>query len=719
MTSRSDSRRPFVPVLEAVVSRSPSLVRLVSGSLLVCMSWVAESRATETQWWTANTAADHIRSEAMGVLVDPDGVLRAGPRTTVMATDSLTVAWSMVVLGDGSVAVGGDRGRVLRWSSGQGWSVWARLGPGQVLALVADGEGVVAGTGPRGAVYRIAANGDTTRLATTGERYVWALAPAGKGAWYAATGTRGKLQRIVDGKVTTLLDTDESNLVSLVADGRGGVYAGGDSQGRIVHVTADGVASTLYDAGEDEIRALSLAPDGTVYAAALTSDAASEDAAGDENGPEPSKAPAAGGRAYLYRITPEGQAVQHWAAPQALIFALLARDGRVIAGTGNRAGVYEVQRARGAAQWAAPAAGQITALAAGPQGSVFAVTSNPVSLVRFDARSTAGGNLTGAVQDARRFARFGRLVAQHEGAVRFETRTGNSERPDTTWSVWKALSDGGAIGSPSARFLQWRVRLESESSRVEEVAISYREANLPPRVEELRVASQGQNFREGEMSPRNESVTQVLAGGQKVEYNATLTGGKALREMPIWARGLRTLQWRGGDPNGDALRYEVFLRSEPNGPWIRIGKDLESSLLTWDTNTLANGRYRVKVVASDAEGNAIGEALTAEATSEPFSIDNALPKVLEFDATPLRDGVRVSGSAEDGEGVIARFDLSTDDGAWRTVSPVGGIADSPRASFVVTLTTLAPGPHLVSLRVVDQAGNATTRALQVTVPGTR
>lgn len=700
------------------MNRARSSVRILVAILLLSGARPASTWAAETQWWVANSAADHVRSEALGVLVDPDGVLRAAPRTRVEPIDSLTVAWSLAVLRDGSVAVGGDGGRIMRWSPRSGWSVWARLGGGQVLALAADGDGVVAGTGPRGLVYRIAANGDTTRLATTGERYVWALASAGKNAWYAATGTRGRLLRLADGRVTTVLDTPEGNLVSLVADGRGGVYAGGDTQGRIVHVAADGVARTLYDATEDEIRALAMGPDGTVWASALTSAAASSD---DEetDGPQPSKSPGTGGRAVLYRLTPEGQAVLHWVSPQPMIYALLAREGRVLAGTGNRAGVFEVVRAHGASQWTAPAAGQVTALAAGPQGGVLAITSNPATLLRFAADPAEGGTLTAAVLDARRFARFGRLRAEREGAVGFETRTGNSDTPDTTWSPWRAVAGDGAIGSPSARYLQWRVRLGSTASRVDEVAVSYREANLPPRVDEPSVAPQGQGFREGEMSPRSESVTQTLTGGQKVEYNATLNGSKPLREMPIWARGLRTLQWRAVDPNGDALRYDVFLRSEPAGPWIRIGEELESSLLTWNTNTLADGRYRVRVVASDAPGNALGEALTAEATSEPFAIDNTLPQVLAFTAESVAKGVRVRGTARDGEGVIARFDLSTDDGEWQPVSPIGGLADAPELGFDVMLTDLEPGPHLVSLRVVDQAGNALTRALQITVPGTR
>src|SRR4029453_9459406 len=90
-----------------------------------------------------------------------------------------------------------------------------------------------------------------------------------------ATGTRGRLLRIRGGKSEILLDTDESNLVSIVPDGKGGAYAGGDSHGRIAHVPASGPARTVFDAAEDEVRALAIGPDRALYAAALSASAVS------------------------------------------------------------------------------------------------------------------------------------------------------------------------------------------------------------------------------------------------------------------------------------------------------------------------------------------------------------------------------------------------------------------------------------------------------------
>jgi hypothetical protein len=274
------------------------------------------------------------------------------------------------------------------------------------------------------------------------------------------------------------------------------------------------------------------------------------------------------------------------------------------------------------------------------------------------------------------------------------------------------------VTSPDARFVQWRATL-APGSRVDEVALSWRERNLPPRIEALSVAPQGRDFREGEKSGRSEAVTQTLPNGQKVEYSTLISSARALQELPVWARGLRSLTWRGSDPNGDELRYRVEVRREPDGAWIAIAEDLEVSLLTWDTNTLPDGRHRVRVTAEDREGVPLGEGLSGMATSEAFTIDNTPPRIESLEAVVVPGGVRVTASASDASGRLQRLDLSWDDGAWREVSPEGGITDSARHTVRHTLTTLEPGTHLVSLRAVDAAGNASTSAVQVTVPRKR
>jgi hypothetical protein len=711
-----ESRRCHLPATSAALSA------LVLAALLS-----TAARAADTQWWILDSPSDYAKSESHGLVVRPDGSLGPGPRAVSTPLDSITIVWSAAVLRDGSVALAADQGRVLRWSPGGVVRPWARLAAGQVLSLAADGDGVVVGTGPDGLVYRVSARGDTTLLARTGQRYVWGLARAGGSAWYAATGSKGRLMRIEGGAARIVADTDESNLVSIVSDGRGGVFTGGDSKGRVYHVLADGSVRTVFDASEDEIRALAFGPDGALYAAALSTPSTVEDEKGAA--PVPVENPPPGGRATIYRIVPDSSAMSWWTSPQPLVFALATTGGTLadqrglLAATGNRAAVYLVERSGRASQWLASPAGQVTALAGGPDGRLYAATSNPAALWQLGPDPAPRGELLSMALDARRIARFGRLQWRGETAgsrVSFSTRSGNSEEPDSTWSPWIDVGGGehgGAIRSLPARYLQWRVASEGGSPRIESVEIAWREQNQAPRVEDVLVSPQGGAFREGELQPRLEAVTQSLPGGQRVEYSAppAATSGQ-LRDLPMWARGLRTVQWRGSDPNGDPLRFRLEERPEPAGPWTLIGKDLEQTNHTWDTSAQPDGRYRLRVTASDAGGNAVGEELFTEALSQPFTVDNTPPLVTALEARGEAGSLLVLGRAEDAASALQRIEVSLDDGPWRAVTPDGGFTDQTAHAFRVRLGEVAPGEHTASVRVVDLSGNPAVRSVRAVVP---
>ena len=697
----------------------------LAGALLVVLG-IHDARASETQWWIVDGAADHAKSESHGIMIQPDGVLEIGPRVVSTPAESLNTVWSIAPLKDGSIALAGDRGRIERWTESGGIKSWVRLPVGQVLCLAPDGAGVIAGTGPEGLIYRIGARGDTTLLARTGERYVWGLARGAAGSWYAATGTHGKLFRIENGHPKVVLDSDESNLISLIEDGAGGAYTGGDSKGRVIHVTAKGVARTLFDAPEDEIRALARGADGALYAAALSASAVSEESSEEGEKPAPVKSAVSGGRAVVYRINPDSAVTAYWTSPQPFVYALGSTPKGVVAATGNRAGVYLIDHLNAGVQWLAAPQGQVTALWVEPDGRVRAATSNPAVLWRIGPERSDRGELMSPVLDARRIARFGRIRWRGDarGAkVELATRSGNTETADTTWSEWKNAgggAEGSRIGSPSARYLQWKLSLAGGQPRIESVETAWREQNLPPRVEDLVIAPQGQGFREGDLLPRSEPVTQTLPGGQKVEYSIpSPQSPQGLRGLPAWARGLRTAQWHGTDPNGDPLRYQIEVRLESGNAWIVLDDDLDAPTYSWDTNALPDGRYRLRVVATDAPGNPLGEERTAEAMSEPFTVDNSPPSVTDFDAKGDRGEIHLEARAEDGMSPLSRVEVSVDDGDWRTVSPEGGMADDLRLSIHTKLDGIKPGSHTVSLRAVDQAGNAATRAVHVTVPERR
>jgi hypothetical protein len=689
--------------------------------LLLALVVAGLARAAETQFWVSSTAADYSKAEVQGVVALPDGSLELGYEVTEAKSDSASVYWSAAVLADGSVALGsGHRGRVDRWVPGQGVEPWVSLGAGQVFCLARDGADLYAGTGPDGCIYKIGPRGDTTLVARTGERYVWGLARAAKG-WYAATGTRGRLLAIEGGRTRVVWDSDETNLVSLVSDGRGGAYTGGDTQGRILHVRADGSARTVFDASENEIRALALGPDGALYAAALNSPAAPEEDHEDE--PRPAKTGT--GRSTLYRIVPDSVAVSYWTVPQPLVFALAARGGQqphLLVAAGNRAALYRVDgRGSGSLIFAA-SGGQFTAVALDARGDAYVVGSNPGVVYRVSGAVASRGTLTPATLDARRYARFGRIRWRGEargGRVSLFTRSGNIDPPDSTWGPWEGgEGESFRVRSAAARYLQWRIQLEKGSGagpHVEAVEVAYREQNLPPRLEELSVAPQAGGFREGELTPRSEPVTQALPGGQRVEFSLRTGEPRALKSLPQWVRGLRVVQWKASDPNGDELTYRLAYRREPGGEWQWVPGDLSTTSYIWDTAALPDGRYRVRVSASDSSANAVEEAQESSLESAPFIVDNTPPEVTELAASAAGEGVEVRGRAHDSSSILTRLEIAVDADDWRPLAPTGGFADDEDLAFATTLRGLGPGEHTVSVRAVDAAGNSVTRAATVRV----
>ncbi len=691
---------------------------LLGGALLLA----CPAAAVDTQYWISSSSQDYARAEARGAVVLADGSVTLGHEVEEATSDSTSVYWSAAVLSDGSAALAsGQQGRIDRWVPGKGIRPWVRLGSGQVFCLVRDGDGLLAGTGPRGLVYRVSPRGDTTLVASTGESYVWALAPARKG-WYAATGPRGKLLLLEGGRARTVFDSDESNLVSLISDGTGGAYAGGDTHGRVLHLRADGAVRTVFDATENEVRALARGSGGVLYAAALSAAAAVE----DESEQEPKPVKTTTGRSTVYRIVPDSVVAQHWVAPQSTVFGLAVRDGRtpqLLVAAGNRAALYRVDQPAAGALLFAPKAGQLTSITLDAQGDAFVTGSNPGSIYRVSAGPAAKGWLTSAVLDARRYARFGRIRWRGEangGRVRLTTRSGNCETPDSTWSPWTGGDEASfRVASPPARYLQWKIALERGGAggpHVEAVEVAYREQNLPPRLEELVVAPQAVGFREGELLPRTEPVTQNLPGGQKVEYSIRTKEGGTLRSLPEWARGLRTLQWKASDPNGDDLRFKIEYHREGEQGWHLVEGELAAPSYTWDTNSLPDGRYRVRVVASDAPDNPVEEAAQATLESVPVTVDNTPPSVVELAASPAGPTVRVSGRARDATSILSRLELSVDGTEWRALRPEGGLADHNDLGFDTTLEGLSPGEHSVSVRAVDGAGNTGIRTTSLRLP---
>ncbi|HTU63990.1 MAG TPA: hypothetical protein VMF89_36240, partial [Polyangiales bacterium] len=138
---------------------------------------------------------------------------------------------------------------------------------------------------------------------------------------------------------------------------------------------------------------------------------------------------------------------------------------------------------------------------------------------------------------------------------------------------------------------------------------------------------------------------------------------------------------------------------------------LDKTEQRWETASLPDGYYRVRVEASDELSTPAAAVTKSEATSAPILVDNHPPLVSELRV----NGRRLSGRADDALGPVALLELSLDGGFFRVIGSEDGLFDSPREQFSVDLGALGPGVHIVAVRATDAARNTSTTALEFSI----
>ena len=208
-----------------------------------------------------------------------------------------------------------------------------------------------------------------------------------------------------------------------------------------------------------------------------------------------------------------------------------------------------------------------------------------------------------------------------------------------------------------------------------------------------------------------ESILRAFPEAAAVRGAAWIVGG-AVRDALLE----RIWQSMAEDPNVDSMRYAVSFRSGSRAPWILLKDDISELTYEWDTRTVSDGRYEVRVTASDALANAAGRGKSAARVSDPIVVDNTAPVIGDLQVKTTDGKPTVSVKASDRTSALYSFEYSVDSAAdWQTALPSDNICDSPEESASFPLTGLKPGTHQVAVRVTDAAGNQAVRTVTTTI----
>lgn len=649
--------------------------------------------AVGTRHFVLESGKDFAAGKLEAVAVDSAGNVRPGLETARTDIPGVDSAWDAMEADGGLLVATGNEGKLVRLKNGT-TEVVASLKALAITSVCQAFGRTIVGSSPGGQLYELKGNELVPFAKLEGAEHVWGLAydPA-RQALFAATGPSGQLFRVIaDGTAQVYFDSDQPHLVSVATSGSF-VLTGSSGKARLYKVGSPGRGQVMFDFGSTEVRAIAAAPDGTVFAIA------NELKDGDRSGSMKADRPASPsrdnpkkGKGVLYAFASDG-------TPEKLYdssddhFASLALDDafRPIVGTGGEGKVIRVGADHQSVILLDVDERQVAKVALkGERG--WAVTSDAVASYAIKGMGGASSVWTSQVLDAGLRARFGLLGWDADGKVALSTRSGNTSEPDETWSDWSRDMDKAAlVSSPAGRYFQVRVRMPAGADTV------LRRIDVPFVTDNARPV-----------------VTQVDA---KFGARTPATGtGTVKSGQPIDGSPKTTIEvnFKVDNSDEDELRYFVQYRPLKSSVWydaLEPGKVLTRSEFSWETKDIPEGKYVLRVTASDELSNPPGRALKHSLESNVVLVDNTAPSI---EGIAVR-GRSVSGRVRDGVGPIRRIEVKlAGREEWIPFEPKDGIFDQADEEFVLDLAPVTPsGPELLTLRVFDTAGNSEVTHLRL------
>jgi len=408
---------------------------------------------------------------------------------------------------------------------------------------------------------------------------------------------------------------------------------------------------------------------------------------------------------YVYKITKEGLAHKIFEVGQAFILGIsLDTQDNLYVVTGNKSGVYKVCKDETSGSVMDVEEAQALCCLNTGNNELYVGTGNVGKVYKIVPAFVKEGAFISNVLDTTTISDWGCIywqAAQPEGTkVTLATRSGNCEKPDYTWDHWSVpcQSSGEKITSAPARFIQYKAALQTVNTdttpAINMVSLSYLPKNQPPKIVNFTIekepSSASQKPPEGKTDGKPEAKPQTPAS-QKSHHQIAQ----------------KNVQWEVEDPNNDSLQLTIYFKGEDEKAWKVIDKNTQKKgSYAWDTLRLPDGKYQVKLVASDEPDNPPETALSAENTIQPIVIDNSRPMIKSMNTAMGADGRYViSGAIKDECSNIIKVQYTIDGHEWTSAYPIDGVFDSQEESFQITTKHLTPGDYTLIVNAFDSEGN--------------
>ncbi len=589
-------------------------------------------------------------------------------------------------------AVSGDDCRLMRLENGGFETIYKPDDATYILAISLDDLGnIYLGTGPEGKIYRLGPAGQNPQLVyDSRDKNILTLTIGKDDFIYAGSDQRGLVYKInpASGTASILYDSEQSEITSLLFDDDN-LYAAATSAEAVKSQLKFGSISAAVSAGRPDTDSKSKdtgkKTGTTTLKIANTSKAKSKGA--DTAPPAAKRGKPAKKASHIYKIDPHGFVTDIF-NEMAVFFALVSQDDQLLLGTGNKAQLFAVdpETEQKAVAYEDKEASQITALAV-VGDELYLGTSNPAKLIRLSKSFAPKGTFSSDLIDAKQPSMWGKLQIDADippgCRVLMSARSGNVKDPnDPTFSPWTEpveVTEATQLSCPLGRFCQYKLTLETtEADRtpvIREVAVSHVVPNLAPKVLSVS-AARGDKKKPGQFQ----------------------------------------ITYKAADDNADTLIYKIEFRKLGRAGWIELEDEFTKTKFEWDTKTIEDSRYEVRVTTSDERSNTTTTKLAGSRISDPFVVDNTAPEIESSDLRTEGSEVTMSLEIKDEFTAIGKVSYTVDSNAdWIATLPDDMVYDTTNEFFTIVIEDLEAGEHVVALKIADDIENTMYKTFLVDV----
>jgi hypothetical protein len=606
-----------------------------------------------------------------------------------------------------------------------------------IFALAIDkADRLLAGvSGNNCRLLRFENNSVETIFTPDDDTYIFAVHIDEIGNIYLGTGPNGRIYRLDPfGKnPEQIYKARDRNILSLALDKDGYVYAGSDQRGIIYKINQNTkTATVLFDSEQDEITALFLDENQNLYAAAASAEAAkskvtlssiaqdsstgrpdtenssteskeqnsdsvalktantsqTEEAPKTATPPEAQRGTFPKAAGHIYKINPAGFVTDVF-AEMAVFFDMKSDDQNILLATGNNAQLFKInpETEQKTIAYEDQQSSQITALAIADD-SLFLGCANPPKILKLSPSLAPSGHYISDLVDAAQPAYWGKLQVDADiptgCKILLSARSGNVKDPnDPTFSSWTLpvqVTKATQLDCPNARFCQYKLTLENSTGNdtpvVREVSLAHVIPNLPPKI----------------------LAVNTIRSKDKKKSNLVQINYKAV------------------DDNKDTLIFKLQFRKLTRSTWIQLKDKLTAFKFDWDTNTIEDGRYELRVTASDERSNTTATAMSTSRISDSFVVDNTAPVIKNENIDIDNQTVIIKLTVEDVFTAIGNVSYTLNSNEdWTSTLPEDMVYDTVTEDFNIVLENVEQGKHVIALKISDDLGNTMYKTYDINI----